>query len=838
MDKIGETLDNLFDANKVIFWYDKEEEFRDDYEKLDLDGIEKITYSENPFYIKYLVSKKEADQKILLYFPFEQPKDEQNWLLDLQLAHHIFHSDPAGMYLQELGIQYELKPVVENHLAFFKSKKRRRSFDNLYDNKDSYDDCKEKMLAVAFNVIETDVNNQLLQYADSIPSEKEEKLTNDLERFNLKGKFWERVSSSFDYQNEDPSIYDFLLTIFNYHFPITEAVSSNYESKILLSRWKRTKGLDQSFETISEKVQGDLQIKESLQEADLSEVLSDDLFSLTDKRVLSELVSRLTEGNIPLEKVQEIIQVRKNKYWYKKHRTFYEAVNYAALLIDNVKKLLNNQDLSIETLDDGAQQYAAGLYKIDSFYRKFIYSYRNTKQNSLLKPLADKVEKVYSNDWLLKVNNEWQKAIDNLDEWPTKNSNSQQQFFKEHIKPYTDKQQRLFVVVTDALRFEAGHEFYDNISNDDRFVVDDLSYMLSSLPSYTQLGMASLLPHNKLTVDKQADTVRTDGASTVGTSSRAKVLNNSSGVRSTAIGAEKFLNMHSKKDGREFVKGNDLIYIYHNTIDKVGDNKDSEERVFEAVEEELGYLIGVLRQINSIMPNSKVMVTSDHGFIYQNDKLHESDFAISDVEGDVWKKSRRFILGKNLKGNNAFTHFRGDQLGLQNDLDVLIPKTINRLRLRGAGSRYVHGGASLQETIVPLIPLKVVSKKDQEQRVDVDIIKNSDKISTNILPVSFVQTEAVTESNLPRTIKAALYEPDGERISDEFVHTFDYTQDSERNREAKHTFQLSNFANKYYGDWVKLRLEQPIKGSNNKWQKYEEFSYQLVTSFTNDFDDF
>jgi len=234
------------------------------------------------------------------------------------------------------------------------------------------------------------------------------------------------------------------------------------------------------------------------------------------------------------------------------------------------------------------------------------------------------------------------------------------------------------------------------------------------------------------------------------------------------------------------------------------------------------------------MAHTNVIVTSDHGFLYQHETLHESDFALSEIDGEIWKKNRRFVIGKGLTGNDALSHFRGDQLGLQPDLDVLIPKTINRIRIKGAGSRFVHGGASLQEVMIPVMKVGYRSGR-QVQQVEIDIIKKSDRISSNLLPVSFIQTEAVSDKVLPRKIKAALYTEEGTKLSDEFVYNFDFESSAQRNREEKHTFQISSAASEHYGEWIVLRLEEPIKGSS-QWKTYKEFRYQLVTSLTHDFD--
>ena len=71
--------------------------------------------------------------------------------------------------------------------------------------------------------------------------------------------------------------------------------------------------------------------------------------------------------------------------------------------------------------------------------------------------------------------------------------------------------------------------------------------------------------------------------STMGVQARAKILDTNSGVRATAIRAKDFMNFNSASEGREFVKQYDLIY--HNRIDKTGDVTETEEKVFDAVEE-------------------------------------------------------------------------------------------------------------------------------------------------------------------------------------------------------------------------------------------------------------
>jgi len=490
--------------------------------------------------------------------------------------------------------------------------------------------------------------------------------------------------------------------------------------------------------------------------------------------------------------------------------------------------------LKVESFGEGIQTYAQNLYKIDHYYRKYIYHYRKAKQNKVLQPLTEKVEKVYCNDWLLNYGNKWQKVIDATDKWFNQPKISQYRFFADHIKPFTSKGQRLFVIISDALRYECGWEYLQKIQTEKRFE-GELEHMVSSLPSYTQLGMAALLPNANMTFQPDSENILINGNSTQGVQGRTKILEQMAGVRATAINAEDFMKMNSSTDGREFVKQYDLIYIYHNRIDKVGDDKTSEEKVFEAVEQELEFLMDVIKKIANMNGNN-MFITADHGFLYQNKELEESDFSIGEVKGDIWKESRRYVIGKNLKGDASTKHFTAEQLNLSGDAEVLIPKSINRIRIKGAGSRYVHGGASLQEIVIPL--LKVTKKRqDTTKQVDVDIIKSTDKITTNILAVSFLQTDLVSEKVLPRQIRSSIYAEDGEVLSDQFTYNFDIAEGTERMREVKHRFHLSSRASgKYKNQRVKLLLEEPVEGSS-KWKTYKEYTYTLNISFTNDFDE-
>jgi CMP-N-acetylneuraminic acid synthetase len=165
------------------------------------------------------------------------------------------------------------------------------------------------------------------------------------------------------------------------------------------------------------------------------------------------------------------------------------------------------------------------------------------------------------------------------------------------------------------------------------------------------------------------------------------------------------------------------------------------------------------------MNGYNMIITSDHGYLYQHNRLDESDFTDFTPAGNVYKSSRRFILGKDLTPNISVQKWSGPALGLGDETEVQVPKSINRIRIQGAGSRFVHGGSSLQEIVVPVLEINKARKSDIEQ-VEIDIISGSSNITSNTFAVSFYQKQPVTEKVQVRQIKAAFYTGSGQLISD------------------------------------------------------------------------
>ncbi len=168
--------------------------------------------------------------------------------------------------------------------------------------------------------------------------------------------------------------------------------------------------------------------------------------------------------------------------------------------------------------------------------------------------------------------------------------------------------------------------------------------------------------------------VLSDGESTQGLAAREKLLaTGRAGDRTKALLARDVLDMRVD-EGKELFRDNDVVYIYHNLIDAIGDKLQTEDQLPKAAEDAIEELTKLVRKLTSAN-FSNILITADHGFLYQHRALDESDFAVADPKGDeILMRNRRFVVGRGLHGTAGMKKFSSVNLGLTGDLDVLIPE--------------------------------------------------------------------------------------------------------------------------------------------------------------------
>lgn len=818
MEKINSRLERLFRDNRIVFWTDAEAEYADKLAELELGEAELVSIANNEFGLKYRMLIEEPKQKFLVYRKVEPPQAE-NWLLDIELASPKLYIDKYADWLEDLGWDRSLKPLLVDYEKFFSLKGNRKKLAQL-GAEQTGGDVKLQMLNVAVGTkaetIQKFVFEVFEKLADEDDWEADEEKSEALGVMYQKGLspiLWEFLDQEYGYHREKPSIKGFVLSMLQMGVEthLQNAVSNgklNSSALALLNVWKDSKNAEQSFKWFVEQAENELELMRVGEGENFRQMVKLDYLKSVEIAVVMGLMNEVKEGTISERELNEILAERKQKFWFSEYELFYEALKASAEFFSK----LQTMQFDCVDLETAVDRYCSSWSELDLLYRQYVHAVSKHEQGSEFNPLTQLMNHRYNNEFLLKLGNEFQKVINQVELWYT--SKIQKKFFDLRLYPYVvSKGQKICVIVSDAMRYEVGKDLVERINRNNRYQVE-LDALVTMLPSYTQLGMAALLPNRELTLQKDG-TVQVDGITASGLEGRKKVLESNSylhGKRIYVANADTVTSLDNK-EMKEVVKNHDVFYIYHNHIDSVGDKLQSQDRVFQAVDEslkDLEKLIKVLFGGNI----SRLFVTADHGFLYQQ-VMEESDFSAVQLDEDkVFFSNRRFLLGKNIKANAGVKVFTSQQLGLNGDVDVLIPNSINRLRLAGSGYRFVHGGASLQEIVVPLLEVSK-NRKDDVRAVEVQILRGDyHVISTNEVLVKLYQKEAVTDKLKARELRIGLFTKDGTLISD--THTLKFDSDSEnvRDREVVVKLTLSSLAdNLSRAEQVYIQLEEQIKNT-------------------------
>jgi uncharacterized protein (TIGR02687 family) len=801
LNQIQAALERLFnkEGQRIVFWNDPDREFQMILSMLGINGVTTLRLDEfGALEAKYRLEREEPTGKFLLYAPTEEPDYEDDWLLDIRLYSRSFRADRASNLLQELGlVNQSLRTHIAERRKFFDAKDRLQKIKNLILPDDAAGDLDRKMIAVVlradqpelFNLVRT-VFHAWTEGGGEIDLDNPPFVWVQVEKFDLDAPFWQMVKATFGYEEVNPSLKNFLLrlvlTDYAHHMKgdVPQAIRGLLlprtgwsNAVVCLAQWRDSNSKGASYDRLSAEAAAILKIEDHLRDLEIDQLVDVMTFLAVEKRIASSLRERVqtTAETINADDVRAVATRRQAGHWASLNvadtaeapRQALHAV-YDALVAAADFYALRNQHKSGFDYPDAATMYRAyetELYRFDQLYRHFCEAADTAEEQgwNVVKPLRADIEARYVNWYLTNLALTWGKFIEPhgglLAKWQIDKVPNQHRFYERNVRPWLEEGEtrRAFVIVSDAFRFEAAQELAAELNGKYRFEAT-LSSQLGVLPSYTALGMASLLPHKALAY-KGTD-VLVDGKSSIA-SERDGILQSVGGL--ACKGNE--LMAKKKDEGREFVKDKRVVYIYHNTVDAVGDDAKTEGKTFQAVRTAINELAALVGYVVNNLNGHHIVVTADHGFLFTETARVETDKSkLKDKPDTTILAKKRYLLGPNLPDSEAAWHGKLTvTAGVAGDMEFWIPKGANLFHFVG-GARFVHGGAMPQEIVVPVVTVKHVRGKSAQDTktkpVTVQVLGSNHRITTAFCRFQLIQMEPVSERVKAVTLRVAVYEGD------------------------------------------------------------------------------
>lgn len=122
-----------------------------------------------------------------------------------------------------------------------------------------------------------------------------------------------------------------------------------------------------------------------------------------------------------------------------------------------------------------------------------------------------------------------------------------------------------------------------------------------------------------------------------------------------AVTYDKFVNQITAAERKELVADAPLVYIYHDTIDAMGDRQSTESKTFKACRDAIQELKALVERLVREQKASNILITADHGFLYTAEPLEEHESAgICHIEGDTVEYGRRYAVARAGAASHTF----------------------------------------------------------------------------------------------------------------------------------------------------------------------------------------
>lgn len=842
-----------FYERRIVFWKDEDQRFTQEIDEIKLDGVKvlKLTGTNN-FYAKKLLLSDDSASDYLVYDPCSYEKAEDNWLLDIELySGEPFFADKMSLQMDEFGMDAtpEMRKAIKLYPKFFDNKERKeklKSFGKQYANAiELHLDILCVLCGIDSGSLQDIISAVLLNGLD----DAENKCLEQITKFGNVSVLWDMIQKVTGYApNIDDNLNDLAAHI------VFSAASHTMNKSALKAFDKYISDKHSAFcysiihdlmwsekadeiADLCESVEYRFNLVKKFEKLDSDTLLDCDVFPCINQVLISKYFDEIKNDVIKANDIIRVIEKRRTLNGYSAFSSYFDGLFCIAQMQQFYNKYADKLHIS-ETYSVW-KAYATELYKMDTYYRRFHLAFGNALKDTagsdlddLFKLAADYVESLYQNWYLKKLTAVWLNVANEYLNGTTSVTSiyDQNNFYGKYVSPLKEKT-TAFVIISDALRYEVGVELAKTLETKNRGTVN-IESMKSVFPSVTKYGMAALLPGNNKVVD-DSGSILIDGMKCASTEQRNAVLC-AVDPESVAIQYKDFLAM-KKTERNEVIKGKNVVYIYHNTIDAIGEGT-TENKVFEACSEAVQEICNLVQIIAGLRGSSQILITSDHGFNYTYSPLMESQKISKADLVEVKDAGRRYIIGTEQTKSDYLVSVHMDITDSNNMLKGFAPRDIVRIKTVGSGENFVHGGVSLQECVVPMISFKNVrldSKKYQENKeafesepVEISLLISAHKVFNLIFQLYFFQKDPVGNGKVSASYELFFVDDYNNVISDKQKIIADRTSEDGQDRQFSCKFSLKS--GKYDKNEKYYLL---IVDSDNNEVAREEFEIDIAMAF-------
>ena len=728
------------------------------------------------FTTKYRLDHEWLEKKIILYMNMESPLKRKSLqekfpLMDVLVANMEYQAQDYAAFMQQNNIPASMATFVERNLPLLQSERLMRLLQPYYEEGTFTKDVAVRAMLSLFlhqqRILEWDaiIIRILLQGRSS----EQKRQLDFFIKLNgsplIKEALDQKVSSifgkSFDYQSVDKA--SRIVQVLKYNAIVQNLVpvsADNYKSNRIMDSLAL-----QQMNRILEYAMSQPKLEEAFLET-LDELGTD----IHDEEIIRWYGPEANYHFIPVKLCIPILKTLMVNVLAKEpgkaldrieslimknieNKELAAVMNYDTMVARFYEHLQSLGSLTLNTPDEYVSHYETDYYLVDQLYRLAIEAYYQLPPTSALYDTAQQVKRTLDGDyakWCNRLNLEWTRCVKDAGGFGSLHGLRQQDFYSKVIKPI---QKKVAVIVCDALRYEIASSVVQELATYRH--IAKLSSAIAMLPTETKYCKPSLLPHKKLTLYTNMDepVMGVDGKLLDSTQKRSDHLQ-SYRNNSICIPFEE-VSQYNQDKNREIFK-HTLVYIFHNSIDEQGHNGTGKQ-IVNGCTQAIKDISTLVAKILSSYNVTEVYITSDHGFIFNDIDIEDKDK--QQIMEECLERKSRYYLTKSAKDVPNIVKYPWSEVSEIENADgiyVSVPEGTNRLAAPSGGYTFAHGGASLQEMVIPVVVCRQ-EREDTKHPVGVVLLDRNLSVVSSRLRFKLLQTEAVSMDMKERVITVGLY---------------------------------------------------------------------------------
>jgi hypothetical protein len=481
----------------------------------------------------------------------------------------------------------------------------------------------------------------------------------------------------------------------------------------------------------AKQIDNDLELEQSVK--GIMDYGDRDTFSFEERGFLSQYIEAVLKGTFDTARAIEL--THRDSIWVSEGARLQEwrLVGQAFQLSEAIEDFNREHTTPPIQLPGLLKCYQSDLRIIDQLHRALLQAEEDLiDQPPAIAKLLDQITEAYE----LLIGRYIQAFTNAIQHsgWPPEELPRNRDVFSRFVEPKLQANQKVAYFLIDSLRYDLAVGLQQEL---EQLHSIDLHPVSAQLPTITPVGMASLMPQadQKFSMLELDDTIvpALGGKPVRNTTERANWIRSIYGDRYMDLKLQEIVKASHKITIPKVV---DLLVVRNTEIDMAGETDAS--FALREIPRTLQKIRVAIQKLSE-KGFSNIVIATDHGFHLRTSV--RPGYKVEKPEGPWSLEKDRALIGKGTTTEKT-QGYKTEDVGIPlSDALYVVPKNLSTFI---ENTSYFHSGLSLQECVLPVLTIKsIVSRKEDDEITIMLSYKDGkiDKITTQrpLIEVSYVE---------------------------------------------------------------------------------------------------